>query len=224
MLLIWRCCSCANFFIVICPQLPQTRCRHCPSLYRWPDITDRCCLYDRPSGSERAAIQMRNPSSSPVLADKAKAPCLIALWSSSARDRSLGGQDHRLGRKLYRGRLPVDGKRPEESGEGRTKSREWQEVCQTAPPSEGARHLPDALVTVHKDTVSGSLKRFEADRFWRTPAQAPANVPRTYDNDRSTASARRKSVRRLCISKNVVEPSLFSFRKVLRLFHLFRRI
>lgn len=43
---------------------------------------------------------------------------------------------------------------PDESGEGRTKSGKWREVPLNRYAKWALRHLPDPLVTVHKDTVS----------------------------------------------------------------------
>lgn len=51
------------------------------------------------------------------------------------------------------GRLLVESD-PDESGEGRTKSGKWREVPLNRYARWALRHLPDPIVTVHKDTVS----------------------------------------------------------------------
>lgn len=48
---------------------------------------------------------------------------------------------------------------PDESGEGRTKSGKWREVPLNRYAKWALRHLPDPLVTVHKDTVSDWFKK-----------------------------------------------------------------
>ncbi|HGM6414480.1 TPA: tyrosine-type recombinase/integrase [Stenotrophomonas maltophilia] len=46
-----------------------------------------------------------------------------------------------------------------ESGEGRTKSGKWREVPLNRYARWALRHLPDPIVTVHKDTVSDWFKK-----------------------------------------------------------------
>lgn len=47
---------------------------------------------------------------------------------------------------------------PDETGAGRTKSGKWREVPLNRYARWALRHLPDPLVTVHKDTVSDWFK------------------------------------------------------------------
>lgn len=56
------------------------------------------------------------------------------------------------------GRLLVESD-PDESGEGRTKSGKWREVPLNRYARWALRHLPDPLVTVHKDTLSDWFRK-----------------------------------------------------------------
>jgi integrase len=63
------------------------------------------------------------------------------------------GKDSVAGRRL---RVESD---PDEDGQGRTKSGKWREVPLNRYARWALRHLPDPLVTVHKDTVSDWFKK-----------------------------------------------------------------
>ncbi|HHA2518215.1 TPA: tyrosine-type recombinase/integrase [Stenotrophomonas maltophilia] len=59
---------------------------------------------------------------------------------------------------IVAGRLLVESD-PDENGEGRTKSGKWREVPLNLYARWALRHLPNPLVTAHKDAVSNWFKR-----------------------------------------------------------------
>lgn len=84
-------------------------------------------------------------------ANPARAPLWLFLAHTGLRRGEIIGLQKS---SVVAGRLLVESD-PDESGEGRTKSGKWREVPLNRYAKWALRHLPDPLVTAHKDTLSG---------------------------------------------------------------------
>lgn len=86
-------------------------------------------------------------------------PALAALWLFMAHTGLRRGEVIGLEKSsVVGGRLLVESD-PDETGVGRTKSDKWREVPLNRYARWALRHLPDPLVSVHKDTVSDWFKK-----------------------------------------------------------------
>ncbi|WP_313424228.1 tyrosine-type recombinase/integrase [Stenotrophomonas rhizophila] len=83
-------------------------------------------------------------------ANRARAPLWLFLAHTGLRRGEVIGLEKS---SVVGGRLLVESD-PDETGAGRTKSGKWREVPLNRYARWALRHLPDPLVTVHKDTVS----------------------------------------------------------------------
>ncbi len=83
-------------------------------------------------------------------ANPARAPLWLFMAHTGLRRGEIIGLEKA---SVVAGRLLVESD-PDESGEGRTKSGKWREVPLNRYAKWALRHLPDPIITVHKDTVS----------------------------------------------------------------------
>ncbi|WP_459018267.1 tyrosine-type recombinase/integrase [Stenotrophomonas sp. PSU_St142] len=83
-------------------------------------------------------------------ANPARAPLWLFMAHTGLRRGEIIGLEKS---SVVAGRLLVESD-PDETGEGRTKSGKWREVPLNRYARWALRHLPDPLVTVHKDTLS----------------------------------------------------------------------
>lgn len=83
-------------------------------------------------------------------ANRARAPLWLFMAHTGLRRGEIIGLEKAL---VVGGRLLVESD-PDETGAGRTKSGKWREVPLNRYAKWALRHLPDPVVTVHKDTVS----------------------------------------------------------------------
>jgi len=83
-------------------------------------------------------------------ANMARAPLWLFLAHTGLRRGEVIGLEKA---SVVAGRLLVESD-PDETGAGRTKSGKWREVPLNRYARWALRHLPDPIVTVHKDTVS----------------------------------------------------------------------
>ncbi len=83
-------------------------------------------------------------------ANPARAPLWLFMAHTGLRRGEIIGLEKS---SVVEGRLLVESD-PDESGEGRTKSGKWREVPLNRYAKWALRHLPDPIVTVHKDTVT----------------------------------------------------------------------
>lgn len=82
-------------------------------------------------------------------------PGRAPLWLFMAHTGLRRGELVGLGKDSVAGRRLRIESEPDEDGQGRTKSGKWREVPLNRYARWALRHLPDPLVAVHKDTVSG---------------------------------------------------------------------
>lgn len=83
-------------------------------------------------------------------------PQRAALWLFMAHTGLRRGELCNLGLRsecIANGRLRIESE-PDETGAGRTKSGRWREVPLNRYARWALRHLPDPIVSVHKDTLS----------------------------------------------------------------------
>lgn len=86
-------------------------------------------------------------------------PARAPLWMFMAHTGLRRGEVIGLAKSsVVGGRLFVESD-PDETGAGRTKSGKWREVPLNRYAKWALRHLPDPLVTAHKDTVSDWFKK-----------------------------------------------------------------
>lgn len=83
-------------------------------------------------------------------ANVARAPLWLFLAHTGLRRGEIAGLSKAA---VSGGRLYVESV-PDETGEGRTKSGKWREVPLNRYARWALRHLPDPIVTVHRDTLS----------------------------------------------------------------------
>ncbi|HIE0125270.1 TPA: tyrosine-type recombinase/integrase [Stenotrophomonas maltophilia] len=88
-------------------------------------------------------------------ANPARAPLWLFLAHTGLRRGEVIGLEKS---SVVGGRLLVESD-PDERGEGRTKSGKWREIPLNRYARWALRHLPDPIVTVHKDTVSDWFKQ-----------------------------------------------------------------
>jgi len=88
-------------------------------------------------------------------ANPSRAPLWLFMAHTGLRRGEIIGLEKS---SVVAGRLLVESD-PDENGEGRTKSGKWREVPLNRYARWALRHLPDPLVTVHKDTVSDWFKK-----------------------------------------------------------------
>lgn len=100
-------------------------------------------FYDR---AEMRRLYRTNP---------ARAPLWLFMAHTGLRRGEIIGLEKS---SVVAGRLLVEGD-PDESGEGRTKSGKWREIPLNRYARWALHHLPDPMVTVHKDTVSDWFKK-----------------------------------------------------------------
>lgn len=81
-------------------------------------------------------------------------PARAPLWMFMAHTGLRRGELIGLAKSAVVGRRLLVESDPDETGAGRTKSGKWREVPLNRYARWALRHLPDPLVTVHKDTVS----------------------------------------------------------------------
>lgn len=105
-----------------------------------------------PRGVRSVAVKFYDRSAMRRLyrANPSRAPLWLFMAHTGLRRGEIIGLEKA---SVVGGRLLVESD-PDETGAGRTKSGKWREVPLNHYARWALRHLPDPLVTVHKDTVS----------------------------------------------------------------------
>lgn len=105
-----------------------------------------------PRGVRSVAVKFCDRASMRKLyrANPKRAPLWLFVAHTGLRRGELIGLEKS---SVVRGRLLIEST-PDEHGNGRTKSGKWREVPLNRYARWALRHLPDPLVSVHKDTVS----------------------------------------------------------------------
>jgi len=110
-----------------------------------------------PRGVRSVAVKFYDRSAMRRLyrANPARAPLWMFMAHTGLRRGEIIGLEKA---SVVRGRLFVESD-PDETGAGRTKSGKWREIPLNRYARWAIRRLPDPLVSVHKDTVSGWFQR-----------------------------------------------------------------
>lgn len=105
-----------------------------------------------PRGVRSVAVKLYDRAAMRRLyrANPARAPLRLFMAHTALRRGDVIGLEKS---SVVAGRLLVESD-PDETGQGRTKSGKWREVPLNRYARWAIRHLPEPLVSVHKDTVS----------------------------------------------------------------------
>ncbi|WP_294994312.1 tyrosine-type recombinase/integrase [uncultured Stenotrophomonas sp.] len=116
------------------------------------DVNPLACV-KAPRGVRSVAVKFYDRAAMRRLyrANPTRAPLWLFMAHTGLRRGELMGLEKS---SVVRGRLLIESN-PDASENGRTKSGKWREVPLNRYARWALRHLPDPLVSIHKDTVSG---------------------------------------------------------------------